>query len=377
VLGDSKTILNIALTFSLILKILMGNIMLIMRSNYSFLGVLVLFTAIWDSFQYRSARVALGFSATLIQLIASISRHFGLTLAICCSALVAAQTLVLLWWGAFFIGVISTLDSEFIIPVSLLMLLSLYWITQFFLHCVSFIVGGSMLWYFLRDESQQQQEGNQQRQQMQQSPEQLIADALSSQTLLYLRCALTTSFGSLCKAAIFIAPSHLVLHSRYILARYQQRSMLCRVCAGGVDRMCELPYESARRFHSLSLCQLAVYGRTLHRTAEDQLQLYPETINSSLEETTAFSLGCLSSCIAGSISVLFGLIAERGEVSTWPLFIFVCFCLSYSGAALALSVYSSAVDALIVAAVLSPGRLAQENQLVLLRFLRTSEAELQ
>lgn len=349
-------LMQFALLFSLIMKVVMGNIMLIMRSSYSFLGLIVLIDATWDSFRYKAAKAALSFSDTLIQMISDVSRAYGIWLAVTCGAVVAAQTLVLLWWGAFFIGAISTIPTEFIVIVATLLLLSLYWITSFFQQMLSFIIGGSILWLFVREEAS--------------------SDRLSSKLWLYITCSLSTSFGSLCKAAMFTGPAQFILHSKFLLIKHAGRSYsCCRFLVRWTERLCQWAFPFARRYHRLSLCLIAVYGRTLVRTAEDQMQYHPETLNSAMEETTGFTLGCLSACIAGSISILFGLCAERGEVDTWPLFIFVCFCLSYSGASLALSAYSSAVDALIVSASLNPAKVAQENQIVLLRFMRTAEID--
>jgi hypothetical protein len=54
----------------------------------------------------------------------------------------------------------------------------------------------------------------------------------------------------------------------------------------------------------------------------------------------------------------------------------VCFYLAYCGISLAIQIYSAAIDALMVASALNPLRFAKENQIVFLRFLRTSESAL-
>lgn len=390
-------VLQCSITFSLILKILMGNIMFIMRSPFSFLGIFIVGAAVWDGLRFKAAKKSLPFSATLIQMISNLSRSYGIWLAVTCGIIVAAQTLVLLWWGAFFIGAISTISEAYIWIISALLLFSLYWISQFFQLMLSFVIGGSVLWLFIQDEGNTNGTNSlrSNSSDLHHNSSGAISNTASNPTVssssaasakqdattaklgLYLQCALTTSFGSLCKGAIFMGPSQALLQGRYLFFKHQHRlPCLCKCVGHNFDRVCcACMYPFARHYHRLSLCLLAVYGRTLVRTAEDQMQYHPETLNSSLEETTGYTLDCLSTCIAGSVSILFGLLAERRETSTWPLFIFVCFWLSYAGAALALSAYSSAVDALIVATALNPQKVAQENQIVLLRFLRTAETE--
>jgi hypothetical protein len=58
------------------------------------------------------------------------------------------------------------------------------------------------------------------------------------------------------------------------------------------------------------------------------------------------------------------------------MFFLVCFVLTYCGLSLALHVYNAAVDALIIVFTERPEKLAAENQIVFLRFLRTTEPAL-
>jgi hypothetical protein len=405
-------LLQLSLIFSFILKILMGNIIWLMHSKFSFLGVIMIVSALWDGIRYRSASAGITFSSTLIKLISQLSKSYGIWLAVIVAGIVATQTLVLLWWGAFFMGLISTIPSELVVITAMGMLFSLYWVAQFFQVMLSFIVGGCILWLFIKEDDDHQQgismniipkfslsslpiqstnsslmmddSNDSSIDEDHLSHEEEVDQQLVRKLGLYLQCALTASFGSICKGALMMSPAQFVLSCRYLVLQQtsptssSSSSSRLSCCIKSILKAldCSLRgvYPLARRYHRLSLCLIAVYGRTLARTAEDQLQYHPETLNSSLEETTSFTLECVAACIAAVTSIVFGLFAEERGHESWPLFIFTCFWLAYSGASLALSAYSSAIDALIVAAALNPSKLAKENQIVLLRFVRTAES---
>lgn len=349
--------ISYGILFSQILKICMGNILLIMRSKFSLLGLLFILSAILDGGRYRPAKTAQGFTNTLLQLSLDVNAAYGIGLVICCIGIIAAQTCVLLWWASFYIGLLATVSPANVAVMTIVMMLSLYWTAQFFHHFVGFVIGGCTLWYFAKDDNEPIDRAN--------------------RILLYTQCALTTSFGSLAKAALFIMPSQFILHFHAWLHRNFSASSLCMRCLRCCGPLGDSLLRFARRFNKLSICSMAVYGRTLLRTADDQLTYYPGTLKTSQEEYTSYSLGCISTCLAGLISIIFGLCAESKELYSWPLFFCMCFYLSYFGVNIALHVYSSAVDAFIIAAAINPRQFAKENQLVLLRFMRTGDPDLE
>jgi hypothetical protein len=114
----------------------------------------------------------------------------------------------------------------------------------------------------------------------------------------------------------------------------------------------------------------------LCKAADDHALAFPETIDISIEELTGYTLKAAATAIAGTIAIFFGVLAEKREGAAWPLFFFVCFYLAYSSMSLIVHAYRSAVDALIVVFGAEPERLARENQIVYLRFLRNTETAL-
>jgi len=351
------SLLSSCIPFSIVLKICLGNILLIMRSQYSFLGVFVIFSAVVDAFWNKSAREGVNFTSALLQMVVDTTRLYGISFIVTCAAIISVQSCLLLWWGSFFVGLISTVSVGYAAPLVLLMGFSLYWTTQFFHSLMAFIVGGCVLWIFAREENDKQ--------------------SLSSKLLLYVQCGLTTSLGSICKGALFspFAQTALVLN-HWVTRRHQASVHRCSL--RGVAS-CLLPFSllrAAERHHQLTFCLAALHGRAFCPTAQSLLETHPETMDICIEDSTYFLLSNTAVVVAGCIALLFGLVAERGEGASWPLFFFVCYYLAYCGVSLSVHVYSSAVDALIVASAINPMRFAHENQIIFLRFLRTSETEL-
>jgi len=387
-----ETMLAACIPFSLVLKVCLGNILLIMRSEYSFLGVLVLISAVIDSFWNRSARESVSFSSALLGMASDSIKLYRSSLVVVCAVLIAAQTCILLWWGAFFVGLISTVSAGYAETLIVIMAFSLYWITQFFHSLLAFIVGGCVLWIFVRDEHQSQQ------QHLHDVSGIILPSKINSneekrsfteKLLLYVRCGLTTSLGSVCRGALLTAPAECVLALQHWATRRPQQAaavasqpFYCSLCSARGVAHCllgacggaALPF--AERHHRLSFCLLALYGRAFCPTALAHRYAHPETLDICTEDCTRFLLDSVGVVAAGLLAIAFGFVAERGEGASWPLFFFVCFYLAYCGISLAMQIYSGAVDALIVASAINPIRFAHENQIVFLRFLRTSEPEL-
>jgi len=359
-----EQLLQVGLYFSIIAKICLGNVLLLTRSKYSLLGVAILVSAVLDSAWFRPARESLGYSSALVQMSIDVTRQYGVGFFFACAAIISCQTCVLLWWGAFFIGLLTSASPGYADLVVLAMVVSLYWISQFFHMFLSFVVGGCVLWVFLRAEGEQLDP--------------------TARILLYMQCALSTSLGSLCKAALLAPVAHAVLAMGYWADSRPASWWRCCPCscnslaallsccpAAGLSLAAQ-----AQRHHRLSLCLCAAYGRTLCRAAEDHVAEFPETLTVSMQDYTDRLLKSTALEAALLLAVLLALCVERSKDTSWALVAFVCFCLSYSGLSLCVHVYCSAVDSLIVAAALCPERFAKQNQIVFLRFLRNSESAL-
>jgi len=349
-----ETLLSLGMLLSITMQACLGNILLILQTRFSFLGVLVLLSALLDSLSYKKARDGICFTSALIQMAVEVLKKYGSSLVIACAVIIAVQTFVLLWWGAFFVDLISGVSSSYAEPLMVLMALSLYWIANFFHSFISYVVGGCVLWHFVKKESEPLLPGK--------------------RILLHMQCGVTSSLGSICKGALFCPISQRILsiYNWSNRSRYVSNSLANQFRNAVLNSIFPL-VSHARRFHRLTFCLTAVYGRTLCKAADEQMESHPETIDLSVEDSTHFTLLATATELAGLISIVFGIVAERREGSSWPLFFFVCFCLAYCGLSVAVHIFNSAVDALVVAFGTEPQRFALENQIVFLRFLRETE----
>lgn len=198
------TLMSLSISFSIILKILFGNILLILRakgSQYSFLGIILIISALIDTFWYKSAKDNVSFTSTLIQVVIDIAKIYGNSFFLLCVTIIFTQTCILLWWGAFFIGLVSTIPAGYVEPFIIILLLSLFWITQFFHTLVSFIVGGCVLWTFemippncnSSSNCIEEQDSNT----LDDTEVAIVVDNPGHKLFLYVQCALTTSLGKL------------------------------------------------------------------------------------------------------------------------------------------------------------------------------------
>lgn len=364
--------LTLGVFSSIILKFCIGNMLMILRSQYSILGILVLISAIIDGINYKHVKEGINFSSALIQMVIDVTRLYGLAFFITCASIIFVQTLVLLWWGAYFIGLLSSVPTGYAVVMIIVMFLSLYWISQFFHALVAFVVGGSVLWAFVKEDND-----------MATYPDKLM---------LYIQCGLTTSLGSLCKASLMAPISNTILALHLWVNRRSTNASatglgLCAHPRGIVSCfLTQSMVDQAYRHNRLALCLLAVYGRSFCPTAEEHASAFPETLDICIEDSTYSALRACAVTTASLIAVVFGLAAGAASGESivspdydsqkrflWPLYFFVCYYLSYCGISLGIHVYSSAVDALIVSSALNPMRFARQNQIVFLRFLRNSE----
>lgn len=352
-----------SLAFSIIFQICLGNILLLIRSNYSLIGIIILLSAFVDSFQFNAARENIKFSSSLVQFSLEIGKLYGSSLFVACACIVILQTLLLLWWGAFFVGILSEVSSNYADYLILMMAISLYWIAHAFNAFMSYVIGGCILWYFMKEDRDEL--------------------APSKRVTLYMRCAMTTSFGTLCKGALFCptAQSILALNNWSKSGGAglgQANTGIMRCCS--MKRLASIltnpMTEAALRYNKLAYCLTSTFGRTLCKAAEEQSQAHPETIRIAAEDSTSYTLNATSTAISGLMAITIGLLADQNEGSSWPLFFIVIFYLNYCGISIVLHAYSSAVDALVVAFSINPEKFAAEHQIIFLRFLRTTESAL-
>jgi hypothetical protein len=334
------------LVANIVIQICIGNILLLFSEKYSYVGVYFLFCALNDGLKYKVHLSRLSFVGNLIDIVVEVFQAYKSSLLLVVIAIVLAQTMTLLWWGAFFVSLVSATGPLTSTGVVILMTFSWLWITQFFQGVCSYVIGGCILWYF--ESRRLLEEGRDD------DNDSSNLNPGGSRVYLYFRCALTSSLGSICKGALYVGGSSRTL-SLYSQLQARARNLVgtggtsVRGCINGILMAMTTPFVDFARAHNrLGYCTAATYGSTFTKSSSDQYALYPESIDVLMVGEEMQSISALSSVVAGTMCILFGLFT-RNEGSSRSLFLILCYAMAYSGVTLALQVYTSAVDALMVA----------------------------
>jgi hypothetical protein len=256
------------------------------------------------------------------------------------------------------------------IPVNYLALLlvamsiSIYWIVKIFHGAMAFIVGGCIIWHFIREEN--------------------TLFEPKKRLYFHIRCVMSVSFGSLCKAALvtgfsdFILSLHIWSEDLRPSTSWSRTIARCCNCQRLVAAIISPFLNFAYNNNRLGYCLTAIYGQTFSKAGEFYSSRHPRTIELCVQDMCHFNLTCIVVEVAGIISIFFGLFSysESKGYYTEGTFLAIIYFLAYSGMSLCIEVYKSAVDALIVSFAIKPEKLANENQIIFLRFLRTADPSL-
>ena len=221
-----ESLLNHGILLSVSFQVCLGNIVLLTKSRFSWIGVVILLMALFDSRRMKQARENISFTSALLQLVIDVCEPYGISLCIACFAIVAAQTCALLWWGVLFVGLISgaSFHSGYAELLMMVMGFSLYWITQFFHAFMSFVVGGCVLWHFLSipniDDNLENtvSDPTGMIQPLAATPSSSIPTAgedPSNRVMFTMSLGLSTSFGTIAKGALFMPVAGTCLISLY------------------------------------------------------------------------------------------------------------------------------------------------------------------
>jgi hypothetical protein len=346
-------------------KLWLGNVFLL-TTDLWIVGVILLLSLIGDGFRYAHSKENLTASLSLIEMGMEVNEPFDSMLTLTCFVVIVVQIFVLLWWGVVFVYVVSEVGKVQGVFIILMMMICLFWIVQFFHNFISVIVEGCLLWTFIRPADGTYRRGEH-----------------VHQVTLYARCAAGASLGSVCKAALFVAPAQTILSAtsllRWKMRSYGHRSRIVSWYAPKALAVLGKLEPWARSYHRLSLAYVATYGHTLHKAGEAINNRHDEIVDIMTLDSTSFMLKMLATWTAVVVSVLLVVIAsiESNELGTvWPLFFFQCYVLTYSCVSLTLHGFRCAVDTLVLAYADSPEKFAEKNSLLYHRFLRISELDM-
>jgi hypothetical protein len=354
-----ETLFNVSLMTSVCLQL--GLAMIIIDSEtWWVLALICMCSAAADCIKFRKARRYMTIAVAIIDTAIDVNARFGYAIGLFCISIGIVQCCVLLWWSAVFVRVMSgEIDFLFVVLVFVFSL-SFYWTVQFFHSIVSCVVSGCFLWYFLDDSNK-----------LEEATDAAVTTA-GKRVLLYVHCALTSSLGSLIKAAFWGPLSHAVLVAiHWSREREAFTSPMFTSLRALVNRLLTPLEGTAGKYNRLGTGYVAIYGHTFCRAASEVSR--DDISGILLDDTTSYTLKMLSTTAAGVVSILLAIIGSRQEGTSWPLFVFACFLLSYAGVSLSLHAYRCAVDALVIAYSDNPHKFESLNPIIFHRFLRTTE----
>ena len=195
-----ERIMNLSIVIAIFLQIGLA-IIIFIADEWIFLGVGCLCSALIDFIKFTKSKRYMAISSELVQMAIDINFRFGASVVIFSICVGAVQCCVLLWWSAAFVKIMSNNLNAGVIIVGIVFILSLYWIVQLFHSLVSCVVSGCVLWYFCDDGNNMDPNAP------------TTAEGAGKHVVLYLKCALSSSFGSVCKAALYGPLSHIVVSS--------------------------------------------------------------------------------------------------------------------------------------------------------------------
>lgn len=374
-------LLNVSFQFVIAFEVCFANVLFLLNTKFSFIGIISLFSAAIDVTWIKPAKENVNFISALISSVLEINKHFYYDLIFISLVLLILQTcycFIFCMITVTFLSVISTEQKYFTL---FCLFLSFAWTTLVFRHSMNFIVSCTFLWFYAIDNNNItntttiNSNTNTSNTNNTNSANSSSNVTLTGRVFLTFKCAIFSNFGTICKVSLFSTFSEMILRlerwclgSRHqIPSKYSLTWMLYSMLT---------PFlEFSKYNHSYYLGYTALYGLTLYKS-HDELNAHSELLAIHSEDVSGFILNSLSVISSGFIAMLFGLLAHEKEGEEWPLFFMFCFYLAYTGVSFGMNAIRSAINGLILASVLFPTRFQEEHPIIYSRFNRLGKIEL-
>ena len=360
-----------SLQTSIISKILLCIIFLIFNLHYYPIVIVLLFFAIADWYTYLHIDEQFTATLSLLETIVEVLQCYESSMLFTCLLMVIVHTSLLLWCSVLFISLMAIIQQSKVIFPILLLCFSFLYCFQFCHSLLNAIVSAAVQWIFLSDND----------------PSQLANPP--HHLWLYIRTALTSNLGSVCKGALFVTPCHaLQLVIRYLQvynSRYSFRAMTHTTHTPffrslGTSLYYNVIYNPlvyyihpiVCHYHKLSYGYVTVYGKTFNRAADD-IASRLELVDIMLDDVSGYIFHAIYFTTASLITILLTLVAGKAERDELFVFMFFSFFLAYAAVSLTCHVYYVAVDGLILAFADAPDSFAKRNGIIHQKFLRLCE----
>ncbi|GMF16061.1 unnamed protein product [Phytophthora lilii] len=341
-----------------------------------FWGVVCAGVVLLDLAWYVRANHGLDFVAVFFELVVDfLVTHPALGYATC--ATLIAYTI----WASWICTTIGYVGDE-VSPWSLsivYLVFHFYWMSNVFKNILTIVASGTtMIWYYRNESteispdvrenvSDHDSPSDDANGQPQQDP---ATDYLDRKVVLhYARCALSSSFGSICIGSLLCPLAHLVWNA----LRWARRdeSVLSR-------RFMSLRSERVehfiRTYHKYSFVHIAGYNKPYYVAAQDAWRLIEHHGVEAIvdDDLTSRILLLGGNGWAGVMSALTAS-ALAGNSTHATFFTLTAFTLCYTTISLATQVIAAVIKTLFVCFAENPGRLSQLHPLIYHRFVRLAE----
>ncbi|KAG3106539.1 hypothetical protein PI124_g8889 [Phytophthora idaei] len=349
---------------------------LLESSNGMFWGIVCTGVVVMDLVWYVRSNHGLDFVAVFFELVVEfLVTHPALGYATC--VVLVAYTI----WASWICTTIGFVGRD-VSPWSFSMIYLLfhfYWMSNVFKNIITIVASGTtMIWYYrnesteispdirenISDHDSPNGDGNDQAQQ------DSSTDYLDRKVVLhYARCAMSSSFGSICIGSLLCPLAHLVWNA----LRWARRdeSVLSR-------RFMSLRSERVehfiRTYHKYSFVHIAGYNKPYYVAAHDAWKLIEHHGVEAIvdDDLTSRILLLGGNGWAGVMSALTAS-ALAGASSHATFFTLAAFTLCYTTISLATQVIAAVIKTLFVCFAENPGRLSQLHPLIYHRFVRLAE----
>ncbi|EGZ27270.1 hypothetical protein PHYSODRAFT_343563 [Phytophthora sojae] len=356
------------------LSALAAMLFLLESSDGLFWAVVCAGVVVLDLAWYVRSNHGLDFVAVFFELVVEfLLAHPALGYATC--AVLVAYTI----WASWICTTIGYVGRE-LSPWSLsiiYLVFHFYWTSNVLKNILTIVASGTtMIWYY-RNESTEispdvrenisdhdsPSDANGQ-------PQDAPADYLDRKVVLhYARCAMTSSFGSICIGSLLCPLAHLVWNA----LRWARRdeSVLSRRF---ISLRSERVEHFIRTYHKYSFVHIAGYNKTYYVAAQDAWRLIEHHGVEAIvdDDLTSRILLLGGNGWAGVMSALTAS-ALAGASTHATFFTLTAFTLCYTTISLATQVIAAVIKTLFVCFAENPGRLSQLHPLIYHRFVRLAE----
>jgi hypothetical protein len=300
----------------------------------------------------------------LLRLCFSLVAKYDFSISVSFLTIMGLHTILLLWWGVLFVGLMSELDGFLAVLVFSLLYFALYWITQLFHAILSSIAGACTMWYFVKSEGEPL------------DPHKRV--------LLYTQNALTSSLGSLAKGSLLVPPSMSILTTEHSII-YPSGSSSARQAPAAVElrtaserfALTIIAPLSARayKFNRLVFSHIGVYGCAFSRAVQN-VNTEPALLKMLLDETTNFVLKSLVVLSSGLLMLLHVMLTTSGKESNASIALqaLVTLTIVYTEASLMVCPVRAVVDTLPSAFLSNPLLFREISPIIFHRYHRATES---